>query len=259
MVRQVRHYLWRLLGAGLLFGLAVGAWCGSRWLAAEPGSSEDVFARIRVGMSQEEAVAVLRTYGPYKIDGVYSEGTTKQGHSWTRMHVCRDLYGDLPPPQEVVRCILTVCSEDGREVEVVLGPGGIVAAKRLSPGVWQYRLQETHRVVDRAASDLISGSWWRAQLHKTSRSLRHRRRYAVPCLAVVLVIVSAWVLQRRIITRTRSSIFSRFLSMGVPASSSSSRSSGILTSPSHSVQGRSPCIQDPKSKSVFGRPDHFLT
>jgi len=198
MVQQIRRYLWRLLGAGLLLGLAVGAWCGSRWLAAEPGSSEDVFARIRVGMSQEEAVAVLRTYAPYKIDGAYSEGTTKQGHSWTRINVCHDLYAELPPPQEVVRCILTVYGEDGREVEVVLGHGGIVADKRLSPGAWQYRLQETHRVLDRAASDLISGSWWREQLHKASRSLRHRRRYAVPCLAVVLVMVSAWVLRRRI-------------------------------------------------------------
>lgn len=47
-----------------------------------------MFARIRIGMSQEEAVAVLRTYDPYKIDGAYSEGTTKQGHSWTRTDEC---------------------------------------------------------------------------------------------------------------------------------------------------------------------------
>lgn len=197
MIQKVRRYLWRLLGVGLLLSLAVAAWCGSRWFDAEPGSAEDVFARIRIGMSQEEAVAVLRTYDHYKIDGAYSEGTTKQEHSWSRIDMCRDLYKDLPSPQEVVRCLLTVNVEDGREIEVALGHGGIVADKRLSPDVWQYRLQQTHRVLDRASSDLISGSWWREQLRKASRSLRHRRQYSVPFLAVVLVMVPAWVLRRR--------------------------------------------------------------
>jgi hypothetical protein len=81
-------------------------------------------------------------------------------------------------------------------VEVVLGPGGIVAEKRLSPGVWEYRLDHVHQKLAQARSDLASGSWWGEQFRKTSRSIKHRRRYAAPCLAALLL-VSAWLLQRR--------------------------------------------------------------
>src|SRR5262249_7091678 len=101
MLQQVRRYRWRLPGAGLLLCLGVGAWCGSRWLAAETGSAEDVFARIRVGMSQEEAVAVLRTYNPDIIDGVYARGKTRRGVSWSGTNLVGETIADLPPPQEV--------------------------------------------------------------------------------------------------------------------------------------------------------------
>jgi hypothetical protein len=149
-------------------------------------------------MSQSEALTVLRTYRSDIIDGMYCWGVTKDGRSLDRLHVESPMFDDLPSPQEIDSCVLNVTADDGQEVEVVFGSGGIVADKRLSPGVWQYRLQEAHQVLDRAASDLTSGSWWREQLHKASRSLRHRQQYAVPFLAVVLVMVSAWVLRRRI-------------------------------------------------------------
>jgi hypothetical protein len=197
MAQQVRRYRWRLLAAGFLLCLVGGAWSGLRWFAAEPGSAEDVFARIRVGMSQEEAVAALRTYDPDNIDGVYSEGTTKGGRSWTGINISGKLFEDLPPPQEVAHCVLTVSDEDGRDVEVVLGPGGIVSDKNLSPGVWQWRLQKAHRVLTRASEDLVSGSWWGEQLRKASRSLHRRREYLLPCLAAILLLVSAWVFRRR--------------------------------------------------------------
>jgi hypothetical protein len=197
MIQQVRRSRRRLLGAGLLFGLAIGAWWGFRWLSPEPGSLEDGFARIRLGMSRDEAVSVLRTCDPYNIDGVYSEGTTKQGRSWAGTKLVGDLFDDLPPPQEIAHCVLGVSDNDGREVEIVLGAGGIVSGKHLSPGVWQYRVHEAYRVLTRAAADLVSRSWWGEQLHKTSRSIHRRRRYALPCLGVVLLLVSAWVLRRR--------------------------------------------------------------
>jgi hypothetical protein len=201
MAQQVRRSRWGLLGAGLL-GLAVGAWGISRWLAAEPGSAEDVFSRIRVGMTQEEAVAILRTYDPGRIDGVYAEGTTRQGRSWSGTSLFGDSFADLPPPEDTARCVLTVTDDDCWEVEVVLGPGGIVSGKHISPGVWEYRLREACRVVTLAAADVVSGSWWGEQYRKTCRSLR-RGRYARPCLVVVLVLVSAWALRRR---RARSQV-----------------------------------------------------
>jgi hypothetical protein len=148
-------------------------------------------------MTQEEAVAVLRTYDPGRIDGVYAEGTTRQGRSWSGTSLFGESFADLPPPEDTARCVLTVTDDDCWEVEVVLGPGGIVSAKRISPGVWEYRLREACRVLTLAAADLVSGSWWKEQFRKTCRSLRRRRGRARPCLAVILVLVSAWALRRR--------------------------------------------------------------
>jgi hypothetical protein len=147
-------------------------------------------------MSQEEAVAVLRAR--YQIDGAYSEGLTKQGHAWSRLHIGGDLYEELPPPKDVVLCVLTIMDDYDRVIKVALGEGGIVADKQLSPGVLQYRLQAAYRALEDAASDLTSESWWREQCRKASRSLHHRRRYALPSLAAILVMVSVWVLWRRI-------------------------------------------------------------
>jgi hypothetical protein len=197
MIQKVRRSRWRILGAGLLFGLAIGAWWGYRWLSAEPGSLEEGFARIRIGMSRDEAVSVLRACDPYKIDGLHSEGTTKEGRSWAGTNIEGELFEDLPPPEEIAHCVFGVWDNEGRDLEVVLGPGGIVSGKRLSPGVWEYRWHEARLVLTRAAADLVSGSWWGEQVHKAFRSLR-RRWYAGPCLAAVFLLVSMWVLRRRI-------------------------------------------------------------
>ena len=198
MVRQGRLYRWRFLGAGLLFGLAIGAWFGSRWLVAEPGSPENVFARIRIGMGKDEAVAVLRTYHPNNIDTIYAEGTTKEGRGWTGTKLYGPSFEDLPPAQEIAHCELRVSDENGRDVEVVLGPGGIVLGKRLTPGVWQYRLDSGCVALGHAKHDLLSGSWWNDQRHKTYRSLVRNRQYVAPCLATGLLLASVWILRRRI-------------------------------------------------------------
>jgi hypothetical protein len=196
MVRQGRRYRWRLLGAGLLFGLAIGALYGSRWLAAEPGSPEDVFRRIHIGMSKAEALSALRASDHYHIDGIYSEGITQAGHSWSGTKLEGPLFEDLPPAQDIAHCVLSILDSEGREVEVVLGPGGVVSSKRLSPGVWQYRLDKVRMALARAGSDLGSGLWWAEQLRKASRSLHRRPRYAVVCLAALLL-TSAWFLRRK--------------------------------------------------------------
>src|SRR5438309_448020 len=99
-------YRWMVARIGSLGALAVVAWLGSRWLAAEPGSARDVFSRLRVGMTQDEAVRVLRTHN--SIDGAYSEGMTRDGRPFGALHLRCPLFGDLPPAGEVERCVLTV-------------------------------------------------------------------------------------------------------------------------------------------------------
>src|SRR5262245_40751525 len=119
MMPTVRRYHWRLTSAGLLFVVVVGAWLGSRWPARAEGSAEDVFSRIRVGMSQREAVAVLRSYKG--ISGLYSSGVAKGGRGWDRLHVEVPFFDELPPPHEIASCILVVVDDEGRELEVTLG------------------------------------------------------------------------------------------------------------------------------------------
>jgi hypothetical protein len=203
MTRIVQRYRWWLLRVGLLTGLtAISAWVGSRWLASDFGSSEDVFKRVRIGMTQNEAVAVLRTYNPYTVEGLYWSGTTTDGrlfHSPCWFEV--PYFDDLPPPQEIENSVLGIVANDGRHVEVILGPGGTVSGKGLTPGVWEYRLDQVHGALSRARTDLLSGLWWENQLSKANRSLNRRWHYILPGLAAGLLLASAWTVRRRIARR----------------------------------------------------------
>jgi hypothetical protein len=200
MARQMQQSPWRLVRVGLLCALAaIGAWFGSQWLASDPGSSEDVFKRLQAGMTQGEAVAVIRTCNPDTVEGLYSEGTTTEGRSFSSVRFRVPFFDDLPPPQDIKSCVLSVYANDGRDLEVVLGPGGIVSAKRISPGVWEHRVDKVLGTLVRARTDLFSGSWWRDQLRKSYRSTRVRI-----FLAAVLLLASVWTIRRTITRRALS-------------------------------------------------------
>jgi hypothetical protein len=181
-----RRCPWKLVAVALLFPVAVAAVFGSRWLAPVPGSSEDVLARVRVGMSQQEAVAVLQTHN--HIDGLAFSGRTKSGQTLGRLH---DSFKDLPPPQEIDHGVLTVLDSDGRELEIVLGPGGTVSQKRLTPGVWAYRLEKVGRAVrDR-----------NYYLAKVRHSLAKRAHPIGLGFAAGMVVLSAWKLRHGLARR----------------------------------------------------------
>jgi hypothetical protein len=150
-------------------------------------------------MGQDEAVAVLRTYDPDNIDSLYAEGTTTEGRSWAGTSFETPWFHDLPPAPEIAHCVLIVWDNDGRKVEVTLEPGGIVTGKRLSPGVWQYRLDHACHALARAGTDLASGPWWNGQLHKVNRSVRRRWQRVAQCLAAGLLLASVWILWRRVV------------------------------------------------------------
>ncbi len=77
MALRAGRYRWKFLWIALVLSLAIGSWLALRWLVPKPGSSEEVYGRIRIGMTRDEAVAVLRTHD--SIEDVYCEGETKGG------------------------------------------------------------------------------------------------------------------------------------------------------------------------------------
>jgi hypothetical protein len=169
MICKVQKYQWRLLGSGLVLSLVLAAWMlVSLGLTAKPGSIEHTFAYLRTGMSQGEAIASLQTCTG--IDTFRSEGLTQDGKPWTRYFS----FDGLPPASDVASGVLQITDNEGRDLDVILGPGGVVSGKRLAPGPWQYRLHKAIGVLDQARYDLSSASWWNDQLRKAQRSV-HRR------------------------------------------------------------------------------------
>jgi hypothetical protein len=178
MILIARRYRWWLVAAGFLCGVAVAAWFGFRWLARSEGNSEEVFSRIRVGMSQHEVVKVLLTFDA--SSGRFSWGVTTDGREFQTLHLGHPSMDDLPPPNEIESGVLTALDSYGREIEVPLGSGGIVSGKRLSPGVWEYRWNKAYRELR----------------DKPYRQLLYKYRYSALGLFVGLLLPSAWVLRR---------------------------------------------------------------
>jgi hypothetical protein len=89
--------------------------------------------RLRVGMSQEEAVALLRAYYfPRESDDltrIYSSGETRDGREF--FGCCGTALNNLPPADQVARGELVIDEDLAGELFITLGPGGVVSGFRL--------------------------------------------------------------------------------------------------------------------------------
>src|SRR5262245_28940572 len=81
MVRLVRRYRWLPIVVGMLVIAIACPWLLSRLTAPLPGSLEYGFSRIQIGMSHEEALALLPP-DPWGIR-LYGHGTTVDGDSFS--------------------------------------------------------------------------------------------------------------------------------------------------------------------------------
>lgn len=172
MIHPTRSEDWKFLGPTVFAVLATGFLVVFLWPAATPGSLKEAFARVRIGMSQEQTVDILETFGN-SIDSFFAEDAITEGHSWTSG---AGPLKNLPPSHEIAHGVLTISDAEGRDVTIKLGSDGVVSDKQLTPGVWQYRLDKACRTLVRAESDVLTGAWWKDQLHKTKRSLHRRFR-----------------------------------------------------------------------------------
>src|SRR5262249_25085774 len=126
----------------------------------------------------EEVLEVLRTFNA--TDGHYCSGTTSAGLSFYSLPHRDYTLADLPPAQDIESCEVSVMDSE-REIEVTLGPGGIVVDKRLSPGVWEYRWDKAYRELrDKPYKRLLT-------------KYGYRYRYLACVLAAGLLLASAWI------------------------------------------------------------------
>jgi hypothetical protein len=118
------------------------AWSASCETAPESGSMEDLYKRVRVGMSQQQAVAALLAGDHDHIETLYVSGTDRRG----RRFMTPFSFEGMPPASEIRDAELIVTCSTGESVEVSLGRGGVVTAKKYVPDpdepsqYWLHRL-----------------------------------------------------------------------------------------------------------------------
>jgi hypothetical protein len=153
-------------------------------------------------MTQDEAVAVLQSYSVYTNDGnytiysFYSAGRTKDGRSLDSFEGAGGgwrFFSHIPPPEAIEHCVLTFYHDDGRKLEITLGPGGIVAEKRLTPAVWADPVYIAKPVLLR----LLSWRCWVCQVRNIEPSLRHKWHYIGMALAGGFLVMFVWKLPGR--------------------------------------------------------------
>jgi hypothetical protein len=140
MVFDHRRWLLRRLFQKRYWAFAAGlllAALGVIWFALRPdplpGALGEVFVRLRVGMSQSEAVALIQDFGTANVDCYYYRGLTRDGRPFSGC--CQ--FDGLPSAQVVAQGELEVYDDDGRELVIALGTGGIVSGIRLRSPHWR--------------------------------------------------------------------------------------------------------------------------
>jgi hypothetical protein len=141
MGKDALRYRWFAITGGLFLLVAI-LWLLSFHASPLDGVVKLAAERVNPGMSQDEAVAVIRQCGTVNLNTYYFQGATHDGRSFTG---CIDLY-QLPPAAEVAWAELNVSGEDGNELFIDLGPGGVVTGVRLntpwSLQGWWYALRQ---------------------------------------------------------------------------------------------------------------------
>jgi hypothetical protein len=103
----------------------VAAWVVSRLTAPASGEMEDLYKRVRIGMTLEEAVSALQAGEHDYVECIYTWATDSQG----KRFFTGFSFLETPPPSEVQEIELEVTCCTGESVKVTLGKGGIVREK----------------------------------------------------------------------------------------------------------------------------------
>ena len=136
-----RRCLWLSL---CYLALVLAAWSVSRLTAPASGSMENLYERVRLGMTTEQAIAALRAGERDYVECIYVSGTDRRGQRFSTFYS----FEGLPPASEIHDAELAVTCNTGESVEVTLGEGGAVTVKKYLPDPdlpRQYWLHLLHR------------------------------------------------------------------------------------------------------------------
>lgn len=122
----LRAGLWLSVSVSAL-ALAVGV--AVRLTAPPSGSMKDLYSRVQVGMSRDQAVAALQAGDHDYVECIYVSGTDRHGQPIRSFFS----FNGMPPDADILDAKLAVTCNTGESVEVTLGEGGVVTAKRYLP------------------------------------------------------------------------------------------------------------------------------
>jgi hypothetical protein len=95
-----------------------------------------VAQRVQIGMSQHEVVSLILGSGGENLDALFVNGVTQDGRPISGMAMSS--LRSLPPASQVLWLDVEMGDDDGRELVIALGAGGVVTGTRLrSPWVWE--------------------------------------------------------------------------------------------------------------------------
>lgn len=131
---------WCRRGALLVLTFTVVCVLGARQPEL-PGSLGVMATEVRVGMSQDEAAAAIRSayFGRerrWDSPRIYANGRTHDGREFGSYFDWA--FKELPPADQIAWAELDVDDDWGRDLIITLGPGGVVSGIRLkSFSIWE--------------------------------------------------------------------------------------------------------------------------
>lgn len=140
MSGTTRKRLWVRLAIFLVPAFTIVCVFGARQPEL-PGSLGVIATEVRVGMSQDEAAAVIRSayFGResrWDNPRIYANGRTHDGREFRSYFDWG--FKEMPPADQIAWAELDVDDDRCRDLIITLGPGGVVSGIRLkSSSIWE--------------------------------------------------------------------------------------------------------------------------
>ena len=130
----------------LAVAVSIGIVCWILRPPTLPGTLGVVSSRVRVGLHQDEVIALIRASGTDNVDCFFTRGETRDGRPF--LGLFGGAFDKVPAASDIAWGELEIDDNRGRELFIDIGPGGVVSGVRLTSPVrlerWRHAIW--HRV-----------------------------------------------------------------------------------------------------------------